>query len=343
MKKNKTKLFFAIVILAVILAAGGLFLQHFLPRTKFNTTAVAGNSAGNYYNNGLFCEYNDMVFFSNPYDGYTLYQMTPQGTEARQISTDKVSFINADDNYIYYVKDNASKTNTSAFSFIQVGSNGLCRIKHNGKQPTLLDPDVSLYAALSGNYIYYIHYDKENASTLYKIKIDGTEQEKVNKFPLLLSPSKDGSFCYNGLEGNHNVYRWNPSTDTSTLLYKGSCWNPMEDDSYLYFMDCENDYHFTKLQKNTQEKTDISQCRVDTYNIYGNYVYYQKNEKDNYALCRRSLDGSKEEIIAKGIFCDINITSNYVYFRGFHNKDIFYQTPVNGAVDVKSFQFEKAE
>lgn len=341
MKKNK--LIFILFILIAVLAAGGIFLQYFLSRTKFNTTDISGNSAGNFYNNGLFCEYNDTVYFSNPYDGYTLYQMTPQGTQARQVSTDKVSFINADNNYIYYVRDNSSKTNTNAFSFIQVGSNGLCRIKHNGKQSVLLDQDVSLYAALSGNYIYYVHYDKENSSTLYKIKIDGTEQEQVNKFPLLLSPSEDGSLCYNGLDGNHNIYRFNPSSDTSSLLYEGNCFNPTEDDSYLYFMDCDNDYHFTKVQKSTGEKTDISQCRIDTYNIYGNYVYYQKNEKDDYALCRRSLDGSKEEVIAKGIFCDINITSNYVYFREFKNQDIFYQTPTNGAVNVTSFEFETAD
>lgn len=345
MKKRRIKLLSIILIVIIFIAmTAAIIYSRYENRTHFNTSNISGNTAGNYYNTGLFCEYNGIVYFSNPYDDYTLYQMTPQGTQARQIGTDKVSFINVDDNYIYYVRDNQNKSpKEESFAFATSDSNSLCRIKHNGKQPITLDEKLSLYAALSGNYIYYIQYDKKNASTLYKVKLDGTEQEKLSSSPLLLSPSDDGTLCYNGVKTEHNIWLWDSSTDTSSLLYEGNCWNPINDDSYVYFMDCDNDYHLTRVQKNNGEKTDISECRVDYYNIYGNYAYYQKNDAENeiYELCRKALDGSsEEEVISQGVYCDINITSNYVYFRSFGNQDAFFQTPTNGPINVTELQIE---
>lgn len=344
MKKRSQKLFWIIAILFLFIIIGTAVFFHLQNRTHFNSSDVSGNTAGNYYNTGLFCEHNGMVYFSNPHDDYTLYEMTPEGTNARQLSTDKVSFLNADDHYIYYVRDNLKKSNSNTpFSFLPSDSNSLCRIGQDGKQITILDKESSLYATLSGNYIYYIHYDDKTASTLYKVKIDGTEKEKLNSFPLLLSPASNGKLCYNGLDQNHNIYLWNSAGDNSSLLYEGNCWNPIADGSYIYFMDCENDYHLTRIDKNGQNKTDISNCRVDCYNIYGNYAYYQKNniDQDIHELCRKALDdSSEEEIIATGTYCDINITSNYVYFRNFQNQDAFFKTPTTGAIDVKPFSFE---
>lgn len=344
MKKSTKRFIWILIIIVILIIIGISIFFHLQNRTRFNPTDVSGNTAGNYYNAGLFCEHNGMVYFSNPYDDYSLYEMTPQGTEAHQLCTDKVSFINADDNYVYYVRDNLKKSRSdSSFAFITYAANSLCRINHNGKQSVILDNDPSLYAALSGNYIYYIHYDKETASTLYKVKIDGTEKQKLNSSPLLLSPAADGTLCYNGLDSNHNIWSWNSVNDTSSLLYEGNCWNPIDDGSYIYFMDCTNDYHLTRVEKNSQEKTDISECRIDCYNVYGDYVYYQKADIDNeiYELCRKGLDASsEEEVIAEGIYCDINITSNYVYFRNFRNQDEFFQTPTNGAINVEKFTFE---
>lgn len=341
MKKN-SKLLLFLFILFIAAVTASVFTYKYFNRTRFNQENVSGNSGGNYYNNGLFCEFNDKVYFSNPNDDYTLYEMTPQGTEAKRLTTDNVSFINADDNYLYYVRTNGSQS--SSFPFLNINTNSLCRVKHNGKQHTFLDTAPSLYAALSGNYIYYIHYDTKTASTLYKVKIDGTEKQSLNKFPLLLSPASDGKLCYNGLDNNHNLYYWNSASDSSAMAFEGNTWNPVEDGSYLYFMDTDNDYHLTRVAKNDQQKTDISGSRVDCYNIYGNYAYYQKNEPSDQGMYRIALDGSsKEELIAEGIYCDINITSHYVYFRDFNNRSSFYQTPTNKPIQVTPFQITEAE
>ncbi|MEG1291889.1 MAG: DUF5050 domain-containing protein [Lachnospiraceae bacterium] len=342
-KKHPARKWIMIALIIVIICAGFL-IRHYRNRTLFNTTDIAGNSSGNYFNKGLFCEYNGTVYFSNPYDKYTLYEMTPEGTQAKQISEDTVSYINADDHYIYYVRDNVRNSNDNAFSFLKINTNCLCRVNHKGKQLVFLDKDPSIYAALLGNTIYYIHYDKKEASTLYSVKIDGSERKQRSKSPLLLAPSSSGKLCYNGLDQNHNIWLWDSATNTSSTAYSGNCWNPMLDSTYYYFMDCDNDFHLTQVQKSNQQKTDLSNHRVDCYNIYGNYAYYQVNDKKKQGLYRKSLNASsQEELILEGNYCDINITSNYVYFRSYQSKDDFFQTPTSGPVAVTPLTFSKAE
>ena len=74
-----------------------------------NSGYVNGNSAGNLYNGGLFCESNGTVFFSNPSDNHRLYSMNPDGSDMKKLSDDTVSYIYADDHYVYYVRNNKSE------------------------------------------------------------------------------------------------------------------------------------------------------------------------------------------------------------------------------------------
>ena len=47
-----------------------------------------------------------------------------------------------------------------------------------------------------------------------------------------------------------------------------------------------------------------------------------------------SIDGSDKQVVSEGIFCDINVTTYYVYFRPFDNKAVTYHTPVSGGIYV---------
>ena len=102
--KQKKQLFITIAIILILIAV--FCLIHFLNRTKMNSGYVNGNSAGNLYNGGLFCESNGTVFFSNPSDNHRLYSMNPDGSDMKKLSDDTVSYINADDHYVYYVRNN---------------------------------------------------------------------------------------------------------------------------------------------------------------------------------------------------------------------------------------------
>ena len=61
--------------LIVIVASVFSVVYHYQNKTKYNESYVNGNTAGNLYNAGLFCESNGTVFFANPDDKYRLYSM----------------------------------------------------------------------------------------------------------------------------------------------------------------------------------------------------------------------------------------------------------------------------
>lgn len=312
----KKKLPTIITILILIGLIAFFVYRHFASQTVFNDGYVNGNTAGNLYNSGLYCEYNGIIYFANPGDSNRLYSMQANGTDVKKICNDVVSYINVDNNYIYYVRNNISASSDgSVFNF---STNALCRLSKDGEDLVVLDTEPSLYASLIGNYIYYIHYDEENASTLYRVKIDGTEQEQISKTPYFTCSTNGQYIYYNGIENDHNVYEYNTATGSQTLLYSGNCWMPVKIDNDLYFMDCDDDYKLAKVNLSTKDKTTLTEDRVDCFNIYGSYIYYQDNTTTH--LNRVRTDGTDNQELFAGNYTRINVTSYYVYFTDFNNE-----------------------
>ena len=52
-----------------------------------NPPGTVGNTAGNLYNSGLFCEYDGTVYFSNAADNGALYSMNVDETEVKKLNT----------------------------------------------------------------------------------------------------------------------------------------------------------------------------------------------------------------------------------------------------------------
>lgn len=334
--KRIAKISIPILIIAGIIIYGIYYC--YSNRTIWNDSYVNGNTAGNLYNNGLFCEHNGTIYFSNPNDHHYLYSMPSSGGEATMLCDDIASYINADDNYVYYVRNNAGSDN-SKFSFLHVNTNSLCRYDLRNKKVTVLDSDPSIYASLIGNYLYYIHYDTETASTLYRVKIDGSEKEQVNSNPYFTCSANGQYFYYNGIQNDHNIYQLDTSTGTTNLIYEGNFWMPSATNESIYFMDCAQNYALAKLDLSASTATVLVPDRIESYNVYGDVIYFQKNDTEgNAALCSIHTDGSNYKEILSGNYTNINVTSQYVYFSEYGNEDLIYKMPTNGDGTVSVFE-----
>lgn len=323
-----------ILVLCIALLA---MYQHHINRTIWNDSYVNGNTASNLYNSGLFCEHNGTVYFSNPNDNHSLYSMTIDGNNVTKLCDDIVSFINADDNYVYFVRNNLSG-NGEKFSFLHLNSNSLCRYDLKTGKIKVLDDAPSLYASLVGNYVYYIHYDKESASSLYQVKIDGSEKKQIDKNPYFTCSANGPYLYYNGLESDHNIYQMDTSTGTSNLLYEGNFWMPVVNNSNIFFMDCDANYALASLNLTAEKHALLTNDRIDCFNVYGDYIYFQRNgENGDAALCRMKTDGSDYQVIQTGNYTNINVTSRYVYFNEFGNDDVVFQMPTGKDTTVEVF------
>lgn len=326
------KLLLVILVIAALFT-GGVIWRTQSEKVKLNTNYVNGNTSGNLYNAGLFCESNGTVFFANPDDHNRLYSMDSDGSNLSKVCNDSAMYINADSNYIYYVRDN-DKSNDEIYGFFSFHNNSLCRIDRDGKNLTVLDEAPCLYASLIGNYIYYLHYDTESATTLYKIKIDGTERKKLSNQYQFTCNSVGQYFYYNDMFSDGSIVQYDTATDTASVIYHCNSYKPIvTNDANCFYLDVDQNNALVHVNLNAGTPTVLTTDSIDLYNVYGSNIYYQTYDTNNNpALCMIRDDGSEAKMLMPGTFQCINVTSYYIYFTDYYSGTVFYTPTANPGV-----------
>lgn len=315
--------------LAVGAAAGVIIWKTLSGRVQYNETYVNGNTGGNLYNGGLFCESEGRIFFSNPDDMNRLYSMDLGGGDLKKLSNDTAMFINADSHYVYYVRRNKFQQNEdiALFSF---NNNSLCRISRDGGTAAVLDRDPCIYATLIGNYIYYLHYDSEDATSLYKIGIDGEDKKMLSQDYMFTCSALGQYFYYDGVHDG-KLYEYDTANDTTRAVYDCQCYKPIvTSDNNVYYMDAAKDNVLVHTNIQFGNPNTLTSDSIDLYNVYGSYIYYQRYDEENgAALCMVKNDGTEERALMQGDFSNIHVTSYYIYFTDYHTGQVFYTPTAN--------------
>ncbi len=325
----------AILIVVVILLFAIIGITAFFRgRTSPVPEGTIGNTAGNLNNRGLFCEYNGKVYFANAYDDGTLYSMNPDETDIKKLNNAKVEFINAGGRYlVYYQSGSSTKEEGPKFGSL----NGVYRADLKGNNTVCLDHSPSTTLNLIDNYIYYSHYDTATAITLHKIRLNKKDEQTLSDIWVNPASCQNGLIYWSALGVDNHLYVWNTANDSSYMLWNGNVYNPVAVGDYVYFMDLDQNYRLSRYSLIDGSVTVLTKERVDLFNIYDSIVYYQTNTTSP-ALMRMNLDGSNPEIVAYGIYTDINITSQYVYFTEFGDSAVpVYKTSTYGPVNVTTF------
>lgn len=332
MKKNTKNILVIIIFLAIIIGIA-LLSSLKLPVKKIPDDTI-GNTAGNLNNSGLFCEYNGKVYFSNGNDNGTLYVMNSDETEVQKLNDSHVSFINASEKYlVYYQSGTAAESGLGSL----VSNMGIYRSNLKGNQVKCLDDSICTALVLSGNHIYYQHYNNQEYTRLYKADIGGKETWEVDNRIINPNCVVNGTIYFNGTEVDHYLYGLNTKNDTITTIWAGNVWNPIVDNNYVYYMDLSNHYGLSRYSFLDNSVEILTNDRVDSFNVYGNMIYYQTAGKEP-ALKRMHTDGSENELVMDGTYSNINITSQYVYFTPFKSEYPVYHTSTFGKINVTKFE-----
>lgn len=325
MKNNKKNLLIIGAIFGVMIIIAVLFgIKSSVKKIPEDTI---GNTAGNLNNGGLFCEYDGKVYFSNAYDYGTLYVMNSDETEVKQLNKSVVSFINASDSYLIYYQEGVH-TDDKLSSIVQ--NIGIYRTDLKGKNADCISEDACTALVLTGNHIYYQHYDNKSYTSLYKSDLAGKNISEVEKGIINPHCVYGNSIYFNGTDKDHYLYSLNTMNDTISTVWLGNVWNPVVSGNYVYYMDLSNHYGLSRYSLITGEVEILTHDRVDFFNVYDNMIYYQTAGKDNQALKRMRIDGSNNEVVHEGIHEHINITSKYVYFNEFSFDTPVYHVPLYG-------------
>ena len=81
-----------IILLVVIGIVAGLgYYKYINTVTFYNEPGTNGNTIGNLYGSGLFCENNGVVYFANPNDFGRIYKMNPDESNIEIVANDCVN------------------------------------------------------------------------------------------------------------------------------------------------------------------------------------------------------------------------------------------------------------
>lgn len=310
--------------------------SHTIPKNDDN---AIGNTAGNLYNGGYFCENDGYVYFSNPYDNYALYRMKPDETEIEELVTTQTKCINAMGNYIYYYQFGSG--NGEGFGYV-IDMNGVYRApKRNPKNGSCLDKIHLDTMLLYGNNLYY---DANDSSGVYlkKTAIDNKNSQAITDYKLTaVCGSENGKIYFNNTSTDFHLCALDTSTSQITDVLSEDVYQPIVEDNTVYCIDIHNNYALVKYNLSTGEKTILdNSTRVDMFNVSANYIYYQTSG-DVIEFRRIPKAGGTYEVIADGAYNTINITSQYVYFKQFQSEVPVYKIPVDGSLTITTFDAAK--
>lgn len=315
----------AILILLIIIAiTGGLAFWGYQTRQVTpNPAGTIGNTAGNLNNGGLFCEYNDTIYFANPKDGYSLYTMTADEQDVTKLTDSEVCNILAGGKYIYYFQKDS---HDESMGNVRI-SRSFFRCDLDGSHATSLTADTVVCAQLVDNYLYMLTAKNGNPF-FYKIKIDKSDKVELANYVVNPASVQDGQIYYNGTGNNHYLYALNTANDVPSELWQGNTWYPIADGDYIYFIDVENNYRLCRYVRSLNMVEIMTEDRIECYNVGNGYIYYQCNSQTAPALKMMRTDGTGLTTIAEGNYTNINMTSKFVYFQEYGIPTSLYHSEI---------------
>lgn len=314
-----------IPVLILLIAAAAIVVFVIINRPKALSDDAVGNTGGNLLNGGLFREDGDRIFFSNLNDEGNLYVMKNDCTDFKKLSDDKASYINTSGDYVVYARKNyEKKDNKGGFSVFM--NSGIFRTGKSSNAVKMLYGEDVLMMVLAGNYVYYTGTaEGVNGNCLKRIKINKSDETSLSDENIMPMSVQDKTLYYTGVAKDHNIYAMNLDTKSVKTIYKGNCAFPVVQDSYIYFLDLNNNYALTRINLDGSAPVTLVKKRLSTYNISpsAKYLYYQVDDTKNNRICRYNTETKKEETILKGNYNSIHVTSNYVFFREFGTNTIY--------------------
>ncbi|NLJ96880.1 MAG: DUF5050 domain-containing protein [Clostridiales bacterium] len=306
-------------------------------RTFLNDEETTGNTAGNIYNGGLFCEMDGKIYFSNDNDDGSLYVMNSNTTNIKKLHYDKAAYINVDENYIYYLRANNTRENPAS-NILMFNNTGIYRINLNGKKLKLISSNPGSYVTLKGNHVYYQNYDVEEGLYLYRNRTDGSLPRLLLKEVAIPAAIIDNRMYYTGVNTNHNINYLDLSSFTTGTHIEGNFAYPIFFGDYIYYMDQSNNYTINRMNLDGTNSHVLVNERCSTYNITnsGKYLYYQVDDLDNSKICRLDLTTMESQVLLDGHFKQIHVTDNFVFFKDFDNRNT-YVISADGSLELGTF------
>lgn len=342
-KRLKNALVVLIPVMIILFIILGSYISKKIKAIPDNPADLAGNTAGNLYNGGTFCEQDGIVYFANPYDGGSIYAMDPDHGNIHKVVTANASFINTAGKYIYYYS--ASSAGQSGLGYIRDGR-GIYRTNLSGTRNIILNNITSDSLMLLGNRLFYTRFGEGNSrSDTPLVTFNSMSTEGKDETVLLHDQIKTGEkigtdICFAAMTGDHYLYRLEAESGNINKALEINMYEPTVSGEYVYYLDMDDNMSLKRCPLFGGEPSLLAGGRIETFNLYGDLIYYQTiaaDEGSTYAFKRIRTDGSEDTVIKEGVVTEIQVTSTYVYFKDFNADMPIYCFPSYGGGSISVF------
>ena len=320
-----------IAILVTVIIGAAVVFYFYINMIPDNDPTYAGNTVGNLYNGGYFCELDGHVYFRNNYDNGCLYSMTVDEQDIKPLTTMNVYFVSGAGNYLYYYMDSQHLSNSTSGIGTTVKYYGVYQSRTDGTKQKCLYRGRTAAQQLCGNYIYF-QIKEADGGQLAKIKTDKTNLSIVSEEYIDPCGFYDGKIYYTGVTNDHNLYMMDTqNNDKITKIADGYIFYPIYHDGYIYYMDAVDNYHLKRMELSTNRVEELTSNRVDCFNLNDNYIFYSVSDALIPALHVMTLNGSSDVPVLQGVYFHISLTSKYVYFTALNDDMRIYHMPIDGS------------
>lgn len=189
--------------------------------------------------------------------------------------------------YVYYLGFTESKTD------------GIYRVKVNGKNKKKISDDYGLYLNVSGNYLYYLEASNDNYTSynIVKMKTNGKDKEVI-------------------VEG----------VDTSKITVINN---------WIYYF---KNYQLYRVKTNGKNKEQISNKSMENYEIVGNFIYYSYMNDGKYVIAKMKTNGEGVTRIDTDASKTFFVNNNDIYYiRQNADSSLYelYKVKINGEAKEK--------
>lgn len=329
---KKTILF---LLFAALVIGGCIAWSQYSQKVYYNEDDVIGNTAGNLYNGGLYCEIGDTIYFANPADDGMFYSMASDCTNVKKLSTDKVASLNADSHYVYYSRRNYDKE-VSTIGILSYRNTGIYRYTRKNGRLTMLFDGANLISCLYGNTIYYQHYDDKTLFRLFRVDIDQKNAGIVNTSNIIPASIYNGTLYYAGVSGDHYIHALDLATGADTSLVYDSTYMPIAMPGGIYYISASDNYAIYRAGYDGSEPVKLVDDFCSTYNITPDerYLFYQIDGGEDNRIVRMDLTTGVAQTIMDGNYKQIHITSQYVFFTDYTEAFTYAYERATGTVNI---------
>lgn len=314
-------------ILIIVLVFAVLLISRYLWKERIETYPddTVGNTAGNLNNGGYFCESDGAVYFANFYDHGTLYRMNPDESDIKKLNNQTIRFLNAAGDHLYYYL--ADSRNGSDLGSV-LNTTGLYRSDTSGKNLTCLKRGIVDTPLLAGNSVFFVFYEDTKKFTMHRISTLGEDDQLITDYLATPACANGTSIYFHGTQDDHNLYRLDTLTNEISRIWDGSLWNPVYSDGCIYYMDLSKHYALSRLNLSTGTVETLTTDRVELFNVSADYVFYQTVDREAPALKRINKDGSGMVTLAEGVYHNLCLTSQYLYFNAYGDDTTMYHCAI---------------